>query len=146
VTDSPTEKVRDRQGNELDASTPIKLGTVTQPDGRTTGGGTATLTEVAEAHDRAIEQKAWEEHQRRWFQDCYDAYWPRLARHGVPVVTTVRRGPRTRGAGRPAHRRTSRSTSRGDPDGDPEPGPSSGRLTRLLDAASRRPTERRAAR
>ena len=50
----------------------------------------------------------------------------------------VRRGPRPRGAGRPAHRRSSRATSRAGPsddDGESEPGPSSGLLDRTFPEA-----------
>jgi hypothetical protein len=58
--------------------------------------------------------------------------------NGAPL----RRGPRARGAGRPAHRRTSRSTSRGDPDDEPEP---PGRRLTSRDEINRSATERKAA-
>jgi hypothetical protein len=105
----PTAKVRDRQGTELDASIPIKLAEIREPDGRVTGGGTATLAEVADAHDRAAERQAWEEHERREADLA--------VRHFASRPRLVRARPRQRRERRAARRAT--SAARDGPSDEP---------------------------
>jgi hypothetical protein len=107
--------VRDRQGNELDGSTEIKLAGFREPDGRVTGGGTATLAEVAEAHDRAAERQAWEEHERREAELAVLQLAPRQRE---------RRLDRRLGSGRPRARRARRASSSAARDGPLDEPPS----------------------
>jgi hypothetical protein len=110
--------VRDRQGNELDGSTEIKLAGFREPDGRVTGGGTATLAEVAEAHDRAAERRAWEEHERREAELAVPQLAPRQRE---------RRLDRRLGSGRPRARRARRASPSAARDGPSDEPPSSAR-------------------
>jgi hypothetical protein len=112
--------VRDRQGNELDGSTEIPLGEIIEPDGRRTGGGTATLAEVAEAHDRAAERQAWEEHERREAE---------LAVRRLAPRQRERRLDRRLDSGRPRARarRAARRATSAARDGPSDEPPSSGR-------------------
>ena len=99
---------------------------VAEPDDRSdpavvTISGIGTIS--VEEFDRLIEQarrdryRADEQAYQRTFLDI-------LLRRASPrasaAATRVRRGPRCRGAGRPAHRRASRSTSRAGPSSDPD--------------------------
>jgi hypothetical protein len=83
------------------------------------------LAWAAEADRR--EQEYWEvEHELSWAEQVRYDFREYLrsfsCRGGGHNVIAPRRGPRRRGAGRPAHRRSSCRTSRGDPDSEePEP-------------------------
>jgi hypothetical protein len=131
--------VRDRQGNEHDGSIEIQLGTIRESDGTVSGGATATLAEVAEAHDRAAERQAWEEHERREAE---------LAVRRLAPRQRERRLDRRLGSGRPrarARRASSSASARGDPDLPPRSPRASGprHISRALaDAGYESPFDR----
>jgi hypothetical protein len=112
------------------------------------GIGTISLEEFDRRIDRARRDaaRAREREAEQIDREYWDVYGQILqsARGRMPLpVALVRRGPRCRGAGRPAHRRSARATSRAGPSDPDEPEPPRRRLSLRLLRNDREPRRAR---